>query len=72
VLARLSGMVDLVRLAPRALRDPCSSDSLQALSLEEDFPRELLIETRRGLIAGPWLCPCGRVQRWRVDRRGCG
>jgi glycosyltransferase involved in cell wall biosynthesis len=72
VLARPSTTVDLVRLAPRALRDLCSSDSLRVATLEDDFPRDLLAENRRGMVAGPWLYVRGRVQNWRADRRDCG
>ena len=70
VLARPSTIVDLVRLAPRALRDLYSSDSLRVATLEDDFPRGLLAENRRGLIAGPWLYLRGRIQNWRAERRG--
>jgi glycosyltransferase involved in cell wall biosynthesis len=69
VLARPSTTVDLVRLAPRALRDLFSSGSLRVATLEDDFPRDLLAENRRGLIAGPWLYLHGRVQSRRMDRR---
>ena len=69
VLARPSTTVDLVRLAPRALRDLFSSGSLRVATLEDDFPRDLLAENRRGLIAGPWLYLYGRVQSRRMDRR---
>lgn len=69
VLARPSTMVDLVRLAPRALRDLYSSDSLRVATLEDDFPRGLLAENRRGLITGPWLYLRGRAQNWRAERR---
>ena len=69
VLARPSTIVDLIRLAPRALRDLYSSDSLRVATLEDDFPRDLLAENRRGLIAGPWLYLRGRVQNRRGDRR---
>jgi cellulose synthase/poly-beta-1,6-N-acetylglucosamine synthase-like glycosyltransferase len=72
VLARPSTMFDLVRLAPRALRDLCSSDSLRVATLEDNFPRDLLTENRRGMVAGPWLYVRGRVQNWRADRRDCG
>ena len=68
VLARPSTIVDLIRLAPRALRDLYSSDSLRVATLEDDFPRDLLAENRRGLIAGPWLYLRGRVQNRRGDR----
>jgi glycosyltransferase involved in cell wall biosynthesis len=43
----------LVKLAPGALRDLTSSDSLRVSTLQDDFPRELLKANRRGMIAGP-------------------
>jgi glycosyltransferase involved in cell wall biosynthesis len=70
-LARPSAILDLVRLAPRALRDLCSSDSLRVATLKDDFPRDLLTDNRRGMVAGPWLYVHGRVHNWRVDRRDC-
>jgi glycosyltransferase involved in cell wall biosynthesis len=69
VLARPSTMVDLIRLAPRALRDLYSCDGPRLATLEDDFPRDLLAENRRGLLAGPWLYLRGRVQDKRGDRR---
>ena len=69
VLARPSTAVELVRLTPRALRDLFSSDSLRVATLEDDFPRDLLAEHRRGMIAGPWLYLRGRVKNRRTERR---
>lgn len=69
VLAKPSTIVDLIRLAPRALRDIYSSDSLRMATLEDDFPRDLLADNRRGMIAGPWLYLRGRAQNRRWDRR---
>ncbi len=43
----------LLKLAPGALRDLTSSDSLRVSTLKEDFPRELLTANRRGMLAGP-------------------
>ncbi|MEU4219116.1 glycosyltransferase family 2 protein [Actinoplanes sp. NPDC026623] len=43
----------LLRLAPGALRDLTSKDSLRVSTLREDFPRELLTANRRGMLAGP-------------------
>ena len=51
----------LIRLAPRALRDLYSSDSLRVATLEDDFPRDLLAENRRGLLAGPVALPARPV-----------
>ena len=67
VLARPSTAVSLVCLAPRALHDVFSSDSLRVATLEDDFPRDLLAENRRGMAAGPWLYLRGRIQHWRTD-----
>jgi GT2 family glycosyltransferase len=66
VLTRPSTAVDLIRLAPRALRDLYSSDSPRVATLERDFPQHLLTEHRRGMIAGPWLYLRGRVQSRRA------
>jgi len=60
--------VELLRLAPRALRDLYSPDSLRVATLEDDFPRDLLAENRRGMAAGPWLYLRGRFRSWRADR----
>ncbi|MET8151488.1 glycosyltransferase [Actinoplanes sp. NPDC049668] len=43
----------LLRLAPGALRDLTSKDSLRVSTLRDDFPRELLSANRRGMLAGP-------------------
>lgn len=69
VLAKPSTVIDLVRLAPRALRDLFSSDGLRVATLEDDFPQELLAENRRGLVTGPWLYVRGRWQNHRMDRQ---
>jgi glycosyltransferase involved in cell wall biosynthesis len=68
VLARPSAAASLVFLAPRALRDVFSSDSLRVATLEDDFPRELLAENRRGMLAGPWLYLRGKMQVWRAGQ----
>lgn len=69
VLTKPSTVVSLIRLAPQALRDIYASDSLRVATLEDDFPRELLAENRRGMAAGPWLYLRGRFQHWRTDGR---
>jgi hypothetical protein len=69
VLAKPSTIVDLVRLAPRALRDLYSSDSPRVATLGDDFPRDLLKENRRGMVAGPWLYLRGRARSWRAECR---
>jgi glycosyltransferase involved in cell wall biosynthesis len=43
----------LLKLAPGALRDLTSKDSLRVSTLREDFPRELLTANRKGMLAGP-------------------
>jgi glycosyltransferase involved in cell wall biosynthesis len=68
VLARPSAAASLVCLAPRALRDVISSGSLRVATLEDDFPRDLLAENRRGMVAGPWLYLRGKMQVWRAGR----
>ena len=70
VLGRPSAAIDLIRLFPQALRDIYSSDSLRVATLEDDFPRDLLAENRRGMAAGPWLYLLGRIQGRRVGRQG--
>jgi GT2 family glycosyltransferase len=50
----------LLKLAPAALRDLTSSDSLRVSTLQDDFPRELLKANRRGMIAGPGAYLKGR------------
>ena len=62
VLARPLTALSLIRLAPRALRDVFSSTSLRVATLEDDFPRDLLAENRRGMAAGPWLYMRGRAR----------
>ncbi|AGZ43268.1 glycosyltransferase [Actinoplanes friuliensis] len=56
----------LLKLAPGALRDLTSKDSLRVSTLREDFPRELLTANRRGMLAGPRAYLQGR----RAARRG--
>jgi glycosyltransferase involved in cell wall biosynthesis len=54
LLLRRPGLLwPLLKLAPGALRDLTSSDSLRVSTLQDDFPRELLKANRRGMIAGP-------------------
>lgn len=43
----------LLKLAPAALRDLTSKNSLRVSTLRADFPRELLTANRRGMLAGP-------------------
>jgi glycosyltransferase involved in cell wall biosynthesis len=43
----------LLKLAPGALRDLTSKDSLRVSTLRDDFPRELLTANRKGMLAGP-------------------
>jgi cellulose synthase/poly-beta-1,6-N-acetylglucosamine synthase-like glycosyltransferase len=68
VLSGPATVVELLRLAPRALRDLYSPDSLLVATLADDFPRDLLAENRRGMAAGPLLYLRGRVRNWRADR----
>ena len=53
VLHRPGLLWRLLKLAPGALRDLTSSDSLRVSTLQADFPRELLKANRRGMVAGP-------------------
>ncbi|WP_067500923.1 glycosyltransferase family 2 protein [Actinoplanes sp. TFC3] len=54
LLLRRPGLLwSLLKLAPTALRDLTSKDSLRVSTLQDDFPRELLGANRRGMLAGP-------------------
>ena len=68
VFSRPSTVLDLLRLAPRALRDVYSRDSPRVATVEEDFPRILLAQNRREMVVGPWLYLRGRIQNWRAAR----
>jgi GT2 family glycosyltransferase len=50
----------LLKLAPSALRDLTSKDSLRVSTLRDDFPRELLTANRRGMLSGPGAYLKGR------------
>jgi hypothetical protein len=60
VRAHPSVLVDLARLAPRALRELYANDGLRAGGLSDDFPRELLRANRRGMLRGPFAYARGR------------
>jgi glycosyltransferase involved in cell wall biosynthesis len=60
----------LLKLAPGALRDLTSKDSLRVSTLREDFPRELLTANRRGMLAGPRAYLKGRRAARAKARRG--
>ena len=60
LLGRPGLLWPLLKLAPGALRDLTSSDSLRVSTLQDDFPRELLKANRRGMIAGPLAYLKGR------------
>ncbi|GAA2483153.1 glycosyltransferase [Winogradskya humida] len=53
LLSRPSLLWPLLKLAPSALKDLTSKDSLRVSTLQDDFPRELLGANRRGMLAGP-------------------
>jgi hypothetical protein len=69
VLEKPSTMFELIRLAPRAVRDLTSSDSLRTATLEEDFPSALLAQNRRGMAVGPWCYLRARYRNWRSDAK---
>jgi len=50
----------LLKLAPGALRDLTSKDSLRVSTLREDFPRDLLTANRKGMLSGPGAYLKGR------------
>ena len=58
----------LLKLAPGALRDLTSKDSLRVSTLRQDFPRELLTANRRGMLAGPGAYLRGRRAAAAKDR----
>jgi len=60
VLHRPGLLWRLLKLAPGALRDLTSGDSLRVSTLQADFPRELLKANRRGMVAGPGAYLKGR------------
>jgi glycosyltransferase involved in cell wall biosynthesis len=47
-------VLELARLAPRALRDLRSPDGARLRDIGDDFPRELLTANRRAMRRGPW------------------
>ena len=72
LLLRRPGLLwPLLKLAPGALRDLTSSDSLRVSTLQDDFPRELLKANRRGMIAGPRAYLRGR-RAAKAKTRGTG
>jgi glycosyltransferase involved in cell wall biosynthesis len=72
LLLRRPGLLwPLLRLAPGALRDLTSSDSLRVSTLQADFPRELLKANRRGMVAGPRAYLKGR-RAAKAKTRGTG
>jgi glycosyltransferase involved in cell wall biosynthesis len=60
LLKRPALLWPLLRLAPGALRDLTSKDSLRVSTLRADFPRDLLTANRKGMLAGPWAYLKGR------------
>lgn len=58
-------LLTLLRLAPRALRDLYSGDSLRVATLGDDFPPELLTMNRRAMLAGPARYSRQRYRNWR-------
>jgi hypothetical protein len=67
VPARPPMIVDLIRVAPRALRDLYSSDILRSATLEDYSPYGPLVENPRRLLAGPWLHLRGRIRNQRGE-----
>ncbi|HEX8627203.1 MAG TPA: glycosyltransferase, partial [Catenuloplanes sp.] len=60
----------LLRLVPTAVRDVLGAGSLRVAGLRDDFPRELLGENRRAMLAGPAAYLRGRrALRQRRTRR---
>jgi glycosyltransferase involved in cell wall biosynthesis len=61
VRAHPSAVIDLARLAPRALRELYSGSGLRSGGIDDDFPRDLLRANRRGMLRGPLAYARGRV-----------
>lgn len=70
LLKRPALLWPLLKLAPGALRDLTSKDSLRVSTLQEDFPRELLGANRRGMLAGPRAYLRGRRSARALSRPG--
>jgi GT2 family glycosyltransferase len=72
LLMRRPGLMwPLMKLAPMALRDLTSGDSLRVATLRDDFPRNLLTANRRGMLAGPRAYLKGRrIARARIRNGG--
>jgi glycosyltransferase involved in cell wall biosynthesis len=66
IVTRPLTLLELARLAPKAVRDLYSPDSLRVATLGDDFPSELLADNRRGMLSGPWSYVRGRYRNWRV------
>jgi GT2 family glycosyltransferase len=73
VVGRPALLVQLIRLAPRAMRDLLSPSSPRTESLGADFPQEVLAVNRRSMLSGPRLYLRGRRsargerRSWRED-----
>ncbi|GAA0811262.1 glycosyltransferase family 2 protein [Spirilliplanes yamanashiensis] len=66
VLHRPWLLVRLLRLAPAALRDLRSADSLRNVGLRDGMPAEFMALNRRGMLAGP----ARYVRAWWRSKRG--
>jgi GT2 family glycosyltransferase len=57
---------ELLRLSPQAVRDQFSRRGRRLRELNEDFPAELLRANRIGLLQGPFMYACARLQARRL------
>lgn len=68
VLHQPSCLMELLRLAPQALRDQFSPSGRRLSKLDSAFPPELLAANRRGLVEGPFAYAAARVHAARLAR----
>jgi hypothetical protein len=66
LINRPSSVVELLRLAPRALRDQFSRGGQKLTQLGPDFPPELLRANRLGLVQGPFMYLAARARSRRL------
>lgn len=69
VLASPRILPELMRLAPKALRDLRRADGPRLAGLPATFPHELLTANRAGMVRGPVAYLRGRRQQRRRQRR---
>ena len=68
VVRRPGCMPELLRLAPRALRDQFSPSGQRLRKLDSNFPHDLLSANRRGLLEGPFAYAAARFEAARLAK----